>query len=207
MYSWQGGHGDGSGSGPGFAAASGPPPVRWDLDVAAALGIGSGGILARGVSPSAATSGAWASTSFARSGSLTENPLPSRGAAAATLAAQARSRSLSAASPWGPLTESDAAPLAQQQEQQLAGVQRLKIRLRVPPGTSSAGAAPSADGGSGGGGRRQSSGSGARSARTTPYDESWFAEHVGREPRRAFSIHDEVQVCDMRRKQTPRGSS
>ena len=199
----------GTEAGSGAAGAYTRPPVRWDLDVAAALGIGGGGggsaggglvrggsgARSQGVSPSAATSGAWASTSFARSGSLAEDWAvhPSAGPMSAMLP---HSRSLSAASVWGSAPGEDTVPASQQQQrqqQQPAGVQRLKIRLRVPPGASAATTAPSADGGSGSAARRQSSGSGGRSARG-PYDDSWFAEHVDREPRRAFSIQDEAQV-------------
>ena len=190
--------GSGSGSEAGLAAGSPPPSVRWDIDVAAALGIGTGcGGAAlpgsrgghpvaplRGVSPSAATSGAWASTSFG--GSLPPPAaLPSRERGTASAHLQPMSRSLSAASGPGPGESGhpSSAPLQQ-------GVPRLKIKLRVPPGSQSAGppAGPASAGGS-----RRSSGSGGRSARAL-YDDSWFAEHVGRAPRLKFAIGDEAQV-------------
>ena len=192
--------GSGSGSDAGLTAGSPPPPVRWDIDVAAALGISAGGGGAaqpgsrgghpgappRGVSPSAATSGAWASTSFGGDSIPPAAALPSRDrgtTAAAHL--QPMSRSLSAASARGP--NDSGHPLSATFQQ---GVPRLKIKLRVPPGSQSAGppAGPASAGGS-----RRSSGSGGRSARA-PYDDSWFAEHVGREPRLDFAIRDEAKV-------------
>ena len=178
--------GSGSGSGASPAARTSPPPVRWDLDVAAALGIGRGAAPAgsvhgdrgvpRGLSPSAASSGAWASTSF---GGFPRAP-PGRGSIAPHRQPQSRSLTAASADAPGDVGVATAAlPHA---------VPRLKIRLRVPPGSKGVAAAePSA------GGSRRSSGSGGRSART-PYDDSWFAQHVGREPRLEFSIHDEAQV-------------
>ena len=186
---------NGSGSEAGLVAGSSPPPVRWDIDVAAALGIGTGGIAAlpgrgdpaapRGVSPSTATSGAWASTSYG-GGLLPAAALPSRERGTAAPHPHPGSRSLSAASAPGPGEGRQPSPSAIHQQ----GVPRLKIKLRVPPGSQSAGlpAGPASAGGS-----RRSSGSGGRSARA-PYDDSWFAEHVGRGPRREFAIQDEAQV-------------
>ena len=193
--------GSGSGSEAGLKAGSPPPPVRWDIDVAAALGIGTGGGGAaqpgssrgghpgaplRGVSPSAATSGAWASTSFGGGSLPPAAVLPSRDRGTAATHLQPMSRSLSAASAPGP-GGGGGPPVAAHQQ----GVPRLKIKLRVPPGSQSAAGPPA--GPASAGGSRRSSGSGGRSART-PYDDSWFAEHIGREPRLGFAIRDEAQV-------------
>ena len=183
LHAWQG-------SGPDSKAGPSPPPVRWDIDVAAALGIGrsapsgrSGpGVdsVPRGVSASAATSGAWASTSF---GSLPDAALPFPRPTTTDLHTQPFGRSLSAVSAGEPAHPGVRAPILPQ------GVPRLKIKLRVPPGSQSAPlAGPTSASGS-----RRSSGSGGRSARV-PYDDSWYADHVGREPRREFAIADEAQV-------------